>query len=100
MPMLGGQLPHPVDEERPHERGAYRLDQHGGGAAIFTAHDDGEFVFFEASEHRPRQQAGLKMLGDFHQHGVAAGPAERVVDLAKAVEIDQRQQHDAGTAIG
>ena len=34
------------------------------------------------------------------QHGVAGRPAQRVVDVAKAVEIDQREDHDAGAAPG
>ena len=47
------------------------------------------------AQQRARRQAGAQMLGDGDQHGVAAAAAERVVDLAKGVEIDQREHHGA-----
>jgi len=39
------------------------------------------------------------MLGDVGEHGVAARAAERVVDLAKVVEVDERESDEPGTAV-
>ena len=39
------------------------------------------------------------MLGDVGQHRVAAGAAQRVVDLAKIVEVDKRESNQPGTAV-
>ena len=66
---------------------------------VLAADDDGEFVLLEAPQQRARRQSGLQMFGDIHQHGVAAGSPQRIVDLVKAVEIDQREGDDAGTTL-
>ena len=96
----GGDLPHPVDEDRTQQRTAQRFGEHRRGAPVVAADDDGELVVLEAAEQRARRQSGVQPFGDIQQHGVAAGPSQRVVDLAKAVEIDQREDHDAGAAPG
>ena len=93
----GRELPHPVNEDRAMERGAQCIDQHGRGVFILAADHDREFIFLEASQNRSVRQSGLQMFADIHDHGVAAGPPQRVVDFVKAVEVDDSEYHDAGT---
>ena len=66
---------------------------------ILARHDDGEFVVLETSELRSGRQIGLQPLGNGLHQRVAAAASLRIVDLAKAVEIDQRQNHNAGPAL-
>ena len=39
------------------------------------------------------------MFGNTHEHGVASGTPQRIVDFAKSVEIDERKDDDAGAAL-
>ena len=64
--------------------------------AVFAAHDDGEFVVVEAAELGASRQAGVKTFGNAFQQRIAAGAAMSVIDLAKPLDIDQRQNDDAG----
>ena len=94
----GGDLPHPVDEDRALQRSTKCIDQRSRGGLfsllMMTANS--------SSSKRPSiasaGQSGLQMFGDIHDHGIAAGSPQRIVDLVKAVEIDQRESDDAGTA--
>ncbi len=90
----GADVPHPLDENRPRQGGAYRFGQRLRRPRT-AFHDDGELVFLEAAQQHARRQAGPQMFGDGDQHGVAAAAAERIVDLTKGVEIDQREHHGA-----
>jgi len=91
----GGDLPHSVHENRSQQRGAQRINQQIFHARIVARHDHGEFVFFESAQDCVRRQAGFEMLRDAAKERVPAGAPERIIDLAKAVEIDQRQHDDA-----
>ncbi len=39
------------------------------------------------------------MLGDVHNHGIAPCPSQRIVDLVKAVEVNQGEGDDPGTTL-
>ena len=68
---------------------------------VLLEHD--EFVAAEASDEILRPQHFAQAVGDRAQQLVAAGMAERVVDLLELVEIDEQQRrqlrrHHAGIA--
>ena len=96
----GGNLPHAVHEDRTQERSANAVCEHARRAGVVAAHDDGEFILFEAPEQRAGRQTGLQMFGNVHEHRVAAGPSQHVVDLVKTVEIDEHEGNDAGITLG
>ncbi len=87
-------LPHLIHEDRRGERGRDPVGKLGRGLRVFAADDDGEFVVLETPEQRAVRQPGLETLGDADQHRVAAGPAQRVVDVVEAVDVDQREDDD------
>jgi hypothetical protein len=91
----GGDLPHPVHENRAQQRGAQRLYHQIFDVGIVARRDDREFVLLESAQGRVSRQAGLEMLRDAAKERIPAGAPERIIDLAKAVEIDQRQHDDA-----
>ncbi len=57
-----------------------------------------ERVVLEAAEQRTRRQRRFEPFGDAAQHGVAAGAAERIVDVVKAVDVDQCKGDEARAA--
>ncbi len=53
--------------------------------------DDEEFVAADTRHEIPGAQVRFQHLRGVHQHGVAGGMAERVVDLLEAIEIDVQE---------
>ena len=46
----------------------------------------------------PSAAQGLEAFGDIHQHDVAAGPPQRVVDVTEAVDVQQSEGGSFGAA--
>ena len=98
-PDPGGDLPHPVDEDRPLQRGTQRVGQGSHGTFVVATDDDREYVLLEAPQQRIARQSGLQMFGYIFDHRVATGPPQCIVDLVKAVEVDQSEGDDAGMTL-
>ena len=75
-----------------------RRGQRLGEAGIAAAGDDGELVVLEAAEQRCLRQRGLEPLRNGAHRLVAARTPHRIVDLAEAVGVDQREGDMAARA--
>jgi len=72
--------------------------QRVGEPHIVAARNDGEFVVLEAAKKRRGRQQFFEPHGDGAHHFIATNAAHGVVDLAKAVRIDQREGDVAARA--
>ena len=89
---------HAAGRERAFERGFQRL---GAGNRRLAAGGDrhDEFVAAQPGDELPRFQQGGDPLRRRHQHAVADGMAEAVVDQLEAVEIEEQQRQVAPLAV-
>ena len=94
----GADLPRLIHVERRGERLRQPLAELVRELRILARDDGRESVILEAAEYGARRQRRFEPLGDAAQHDVAAGVAQRVVDVVEAVDVDQREGDEARTA--
>ncbi len=85
-------------DERLGKARAQRRGENARRIGIVAACDRGKLVVLEAAEHRALGQGGPQTLGNGAQHGIASLAPHCVVDLAKAVEIEQHEGYFPGAA--
>ena len=86
--LIGHRLVHLLDDAVG-ERGEQLAPAQLVGALDLAEHH--ELVAADAGDEIARSQIGLQHARGMHQHGVAGGVAERVVDLLEAVEVEMQQ---------
>jgi hypothetical protein len=83
-----------TDRERRVERAQRALRQLLRAVLDFGAADhDRELIAAQAGHKAGPRERGAQMAGDGAEHLIAAGMAERIVDLLELVDVDHQQRH-------
>lgn len=83
-----------IEKDRLCERAGDGISQFRRALRVNAPGNDGKLVVLKTPEHRTRRQSSLETFRDAHEHGIAADATQRIVEIAKAVDVDQRENQD------
>ena len=94
----GADLPRLIEVNRRGERPQQPLAESVHKLRVIVSDDDCKSVVVETAQYRPGRQRRFEPFGDIAKHRVAAGAPQCVVEVAKTVDVDQRQGNEARAA--